>query len=373
MIARRQHRSSHASITDDAAATRVVLGVTADAGLADALRRLGAAAGVEVQLARRPPDVTTWQRSALVVVGADLARAVSAAGLPRRADLVLVTDDPQDGSVWQLAVALGAEQVAMLPDADVWLADRLAATADAPARACVVGVVGGCGGAGASVLASALAVTAVEAGKRVLLVDLDPLSGGLDLALGVDTVPGLRWPDLSGVRGRLPSVSVHEALPRLDELAVLSFGRGEPVDLPPAAVEAVLRSASRSHDLVVVDLPRAGEDRLVAAAARDLQQLLVVVPSRLRAAAAAAQVAERWRARVPSAGVVVRRPAGCRLAARAVADAVQLPLALEMRDEPGVDALLDRGQPLALRMSGPLRRAGEQWLAGHLPTSSSAA
>ena len=93
MIARRQHRSSHASITDDAAATRVVLGVTADAGLADALRRLGAAAGVEVQLARRPPDVSTWQRSALVVVGA-YALTVLSGRLDRRDGI----DDRAEGT-----------------------------------------------------------------------------------------------------------------------------------------------------------------------------------------------------------------------------------------------------------------------------------
>jgi hypothetical protein len=66
---------------------------------------------------------------------------------------------------------------------------------------------------------------------------------------------------------------------------------------------------------------------------------------------------------------VVRRASGDRLTARAVADAVQLPLVLKMRDEPRVDALLDRGEPPALHPAGPLRRACDQWLAGHLPSA----
>ncbi len=352
-------------------AIAALLAVTSDPALADVVRRLAAAAAVDV-LVTAEPDVQTWRASALVVVGADRARSV-AASLPRRSGVVVVTSDRDDTPVWRLAVALGAEQVAVLPDAEAWLVDRLSACVDPPGRARVVGVVGGCGGAGASVLASALAVTAAESGRRVLLVDLDPLGGGLDLALGVDEVPGLRWSDLSAARGRMPSDSVHDSLPRLDDLAVLSWSRGEPVDVPPAAVDAVLHSAARGHDLVVVDLPRTGEDRLLAAALRDVHDLLLVVPARLRAAAAAAQLADRWRSSVPSAGVVVRRPPGARLTARTVADAVQLPLVLDMRDESQVDGALDRGEPPALRPSGPLRRAAERWLDGHLPAVPTAA
>jgi secretion/DNA translocation related CpaE-like protein len=342
-----------------------VLGVTADPGLADAVRRLAAAAAVDVHLVDGPPDVEAWQGCELALVGSDLARSMASGRLPRRSGVVLVTRD-DDSEVWQLAVLLGAEQVAVLPDADAWLVDRLAASVDLPSTAHVVAVMGGCGGAGASVLAAGLAVAAADNGHRVLLADLDPLGGGLDLALGVDAVPGLRWPDLAGARGRLPSSSVHDSLPRLDDLAVLAWGRGGPAQVPATAVEAVLRSAARSHDLVVLDLPRAVDDRSLATAVRDVQELVLVVPARLRSAAAAAQVAGRWRDRVPSMGVVVRRGPGERLPARAVADAVQLPLILQMRDEPRLDGLLDRGEPPALRRAGPLRRACDQWLAGHL-------
>jgi secretion/DNA translocation related CpaE-like protein len=375
VIAARHHRTASAARTTTdrdvgrvgEAASAPVLAVTADPALADALRRLAAAAAVGVHVVTDVPDIEAWQSCDLALVGADLARRMASGRLPRRGQVVVVTADADGTDVWQLAVCLGAEQVAVLPDADAWLVDRLAASVEPPSRAHVVAVMGGCGGGGASVLAAGLAVAAAESGHSVLLADLDPLGGGLDLALGIDVVPGLRWPDLAGARGRLPSSSVHDSLPRLDGLAVLAWGRGAPVDVPPAAVEAVLRSAARSHDLVVVDLPRAGADGLLTAAVRDADELLLVVPARLRAAAAAAQVVERWRGCGPTMGAAVRRASGDRLTARAVADAVQLPLVLKMRDEPRVDALLDRGEPPALRLAGPLRRACDQWLAGHLP------
>jgi secretion/DNA translocation related CpaE-like protein len=339
-----------------------VLVLSSDPALADAVRRLAAAAAVDAEVLTELPDVAQWQSRALVVVGVDLARR-AAAQRPRRREVVLVSRHPVT-SVWELAVALGADQVAVLPDADDWLVDRLLVGSGRHARARVVGVLGGCGGAGSSVLAAGLAVTAAQGGRRVLLVDLDPLGGGLDLALGLDGVPGLRWPDLVEARGRLPATSVHDSLPRRGQLAVLAWGRGEPVDVPARSVEAVVRSGARTHDLVVLDLPRSGDDVLLGAAARDVHELLLVVPARVRAAAAAAEVAQRWRMRVPAIRAVVRRESGDRLSARAVADAVQVPLALSMRDEPQVDAWLDRGDPPGLRRSGPLHRACEQWLAG---------
>ena len=59
-----------------------------------------------------------------------------------------------------------------------------------------------------------------------LLVDLDPLGGGLDLLLGAERLAGLRWPDLAGARGRLGGGMLRDALPRLDGLSLLSWAGG---------------------------------------------------------------------------------------------------------------------------------------------------
>jgi len=347
---------------------RSVLARTADPRLADDLQRLAAAAGVPLTVRPDLPDAREIEGCPLLVVGGDLAAGTArqlarrASPRPERVPVLLVTNDLDDADVWQHAVALGAEQVVVLPDGQDWLVDRLAATVEPTGAARVVAVVGGCGGAGASVLAAALAVTAADTGHQVLLADLDPLGPGADLTLGVVDVPGLRWPDLAAARGRLPGGSVREALPRLDDLAVLTFGRGEPVDLAPRVVDAVLAAAVRTHDLVVLDLPRSGDPAAVAALAH-ASELLVVVPARLRATAAAAALLTGWGQLAPVTRAVVRRSSRDPLAAHTVADALGLRLALQMRDDPGLDQALRRSQAPGLRARSPLRLAAEQWLA----------
>lgn len=122
--------------------------------------------------------------------------------MPRRPGVLLLGLDLDDAGVWVRAVQLGAEHVLFLPDAETWLLDRIADAVEGvgpPAR--TVAVLGGRGGAGASTLACALAVTAARRGLRTVLVDGDPLGGGLDILLGGETAAGLRWPDLMRLTG----------------------------------------------------------------------------------------------------------------------------------------------------------------------------
>lgn len=351
--------------------------LTGDPDLLEHLRQLAAAAGVELQVPSRPGPGTRWPPG-LVLLGVDEARAAlqqrpPPAPVPRSgtsSELLLVTtangraraasDDGHDA--WRCAVLLGADQVAVLPDARDWLVERMARTVEPVATAHAVGVLGGCGGAGASVLAAAMARCAAGAGRRTLLIDLDPLGGGLDLAVGLDDVPGLRWPDLLSARGRLPSSSLHDSLPRAGSMAVLGWGRGEPLDVPVAAVDAVLDAAVRGHDVVVVDLPRT-IDPACDSALRRLDDLLVVVPSRLRSVVAASQVVASLGGRSAPPRVVVRRVPGERWSAQQVASALGLPLAAQMRDEPRLDGALGRREPPAGRSRGVLHAAAEQCLA----------
>src|SRR5665647_2748950 len=54
----------------------------------------------------------------------------------------------------------------------------------------VIGVVGGSGGVGASVLTAAIAVRAAQADLRLVCLDGDRLGGGLDVTLGIEQEPG---------------------------------------------------------------------------------------------------------------------------------------------------------------------------------------
>ncbi len=165
---------------------------------------------------------TGWETAPLVLVGDDVARRVR--GAVRRRGVVLVGRDQDDSGIWQRAVEIGADHVLMLPDGEQWLVDRIADVAEGVGRpALTVGVIGGRGGAGASTLACALAVTSAREGLRSLLVDADPMGGGLDVLLGGETADGLRWPAFAASRGRVGGGALEESLPELHSLRVLSW------------------------------------------------------------------------------------------------------------------------------------------------------
>ena len=329
--------------------------VTADPDLLDDILRLGAAAGVDIEVAHDPISARRgWAAAALVLVGDDASVAVGRAGLRRRAGVVLVGRDLDDGKIWQRAVEVGAEHVSLLPAAEPWLIARLADALDGgAARGVTVGVIGGRGGAGASTLAAALAITAMRAGRRVMLVDADPYGGGADLLFGGEHAAGLRWCDVADANGRIGGEELRAALPHIGELAVLSYDRGDPIELRADAMSSVLDAAARVCDLVVADLPRYIDDAArVALAAADFA--LLVVPAEVRAVASAARVATEVTKVIDDVRLVVRGPAPGGLAALDVATALNLPLHGQLKAEPNLAATLERGEAPAGQGRGPL-------------------
>src|SRR6266545_3554622 len=272
--------------------------ITRDPGLLEELLRLADAAGVEVEVAQDAHAARPrFAAAPVVLVDAACANGFLRARLPRRPGVVLVCADPAAEPPWELAEALGAEHVAVLPAAEPWLVDRLVravGTRYGPAR--VVAVLGGRGGAGASVFAAGLAVTAARSGLRAMLVDADPLGGGVDLVLGWEALDGLRWPALAADE----PASLVDSLPTSGELAVLSWDRGDVFGVPVDAMAAAL------------DAGRAGRE------------------------------------------LVVRGPAPGRLRPREIARALGLPLAGSLRAEPDLARALERGEPPAGTGKGPL-------------------
>jgi secretion/DNA translocation related CpaE-like protein len=327
--------------------------VTGDAELLDDLLRLCAAAGTEPQVHRSVPERKgSWEEASLVLVGDDAAERCR--GATRRRGVMLVGRDQDDPDVWQRAVEIGADCVLRLPDAESWLVDRIADAAEGVGRpALTVGVIGGRGGAGASTLACALAVTAARAGRRTMLVDGDPLGGGLDVLLGGEQTEGRRWPDFAASKGRVAGGALEESLPRLHDLRVLSWDRGDSVVIRPEAMRSVLAAARRRGGVVVVDLPRR-VDEGVAEALAQLDVGLLVVPAELRAVAAAGRVASLVSMVLRDLRAVVRGPYATGLDDRWIADALGLPLVGELPSEPGLSQALDGAAPPGSRARGPL-------------------
>ncbi len=347
---------------------RLPLVVTADPDLLDDLLRLAAAGGTEVDVAPDPAAARVrFAHAPHVLIGADQAAACLRARLPRRTRVIVVGSEPVADSAWEVAELLGAEHIAVLPTAEPWIVDRFAEQPSPTPPGRVLAVIGGRGGAGASILAGALAVTAVRAGHRTLLVDADPLGGGLDLVLGWERVDGLRWPALSAADGRVDPPALLGALPHRGDLVLLSFARDEHEPVPGEAMAATLDAGRRARDLIVADLPRRLDDAAVLAL-QAAGRTLLVVPAELRATAAAGRVAGLVRAHCEDVSVVVRGPAPGRLRAREIAKALGLPLAGSLRPEPAVCEALERGEAPAADGRGPLaelcRRVVDDLVAG---------
>jgi len=283
-----------------------VLVVTAEPGLLDDLLRLAAAAGVIPDVAADSgAALRAWPTAGVVLVGADQAAALADRQPTRRARVHVVTTGAAADSLFRSAVTLGAASVLELPAADPWLVELLADAADgSSAPAVTVGVVGGCGGAGATTFACALAATAAADGAT-LLVDADPLGGGADRVVGLEEQPGIRWDALLGAGGRLGSRSLREALPRRGDLAVLAWPARERCSLDAGTAREVLLAAQRGHRLVVLDLPRR-LDEVTSWLMSACDSLVLVSRADLPAAAAAARMLGRVRDLVREPLLVVR-------------------------------------------------------------------
>lgn len=122
-------------------------------------------------------------------------------------------------------------------------------------RGMIIGVMGAHGGAGTTLLASWLARTLSEQDSTGL-IDLDPLSLGLDAGLGLTDEPGLRWADLSEEAGALVPNRLNAALPHLGGLRVLSADSRGAVSGSGQGGERAISALSQVHATTVLDLPR---------------------------------------------------------------------------------------------------------------------
>ncbi|BAX94759.1 hypothetical protein MSG_04646 [Mycobacterium shigaense] len=346
-----------------------VLAVLTDPQLRDELDRVAAAVGLRVVHAGAGAvSRKTWSAAAAVVLDSAAADRCARAGLPRRAHVTVLTLAEPATATWTAAIAAGAQHVLQLPLQEDGLVRGLAEAAESAGddgpRGRVVAVIGGRGGAGASVFAVALALGAADA----LLVDLDSWGGGIDLLVGSESAPGLRWPDLALQSGRLVWTAVRDALPRHRGVSFLS-GTRRGYELAAGPVDAVVDAGRRGGVTVVCDLPRRLTD--AAQSAMDCADLLVVVsPCDVRACAAGAAMAPVLAAINPNLGLVVRGPSPGGLRAAEVADLTGLPLLASMRPQPRLAEQLDRGG-LRVRRRSPLAVAAGQVLAV-LPRAGSA-
>lgn len=321
-----------------------VLLISADPTLIAAVERCAAAAGMTPERADATTASHRWERPALVLVGADQLALLPA--LPRRADVVVVSagagvglaSEP-DADTWRLALALGAEHVVTLPQADGWLVDRLGRAEDRRGAAGVIlGVIPASGGAGASTLALAVAAVAASRARSTLVIDADGWGGGLEILAGCDGQPGARWSDVHAGEGRIAPASLREAFPMANGSAILSVQRRRDGAPSRDQLHAVADAARRAFDLVVIDLPRA------LAADVDTDQRIVLARDRVRSVLAAAHL----RSLHADALVAMRHGRGGIDAADA-AHAIGAPITASFASERVIAEAGEHGDPLPRR------------------------
>jgi secretion/DNA translocation related CpaE-like protein len=337
-------------------ARRIAL-LTARADIRSSVVRLAALTGADVEVVTGSDGVrAAWRAAQVVVIGFDLASVAAAAGLPRRGDVVVVTTVEPDDALWRWAVELGAARLLVLPSDERGLLELMSDALDVSAASgSTIAVIGGCGGAGASTFAAALAITAARESPTVL-VDGDRYGGGLDVLLGAEQATGARWPDLAGARGRLDASALADSVVRVDNLAVLSWDRTPSAGLDDEAATAVITAAARGFPWVIVDLPRhLDPGGSVFLAAADL--VVLVVPATVRATAAAAMVAAQVIERSAPLQLVVRDAGAGRLAVSEVAAALGLATVATLQSESAVAAAAQRGEPPLRRRRGSLADA----------------
>lgn len=291
--------------------TQAILVAIHDPVLHPEAMHIAAATGRPIVDSTSPADVARhWNRVSAVLLDAEMAGNITN---DRRRDRIFLLGSDPGPADYRAAMTIHAEQALLLP---AQTAELLTALGRDDGRTLsvnrgsgtVIGVLGVAGGVGVSTIAVALA-RRWATGNPTVLIDAVPGSGGLDLLVGAEDIPGARWPDLGFTRGAVAAKDVVAALPAMGEnLFVLSAARSlvaDPFVLEPAVVKAAVMSLMEGdHPMdVVVDLQ-------VGAIAEEvvpvLDHLVVVVPAEVRAVAAAVSHLQELKRHQVQVSVVLR-------------------------------------------------------------------
>ena len=235
-------------------------------GIEKAARRVADAADLACTV-RTPAQhaVAARGRTEAVEIVLVSARAAPAlATVPGQRPLVLA-ERPDDPRLLHAALALRAEAVLPVHD-ELELLQRVRLLRDQASErerpgARLVSLRGAVGGAGASSLAAALALESA-ASRSTTLIDGDP-HGSLELLLGDpwsragEQAGAAGWNRLVDLEGHADPELMRGLLPAEGLLRLIGHGRERDRIDPGPRLPAVVESASRSAEMVIVDLPRA--------------------------------------------------------------------------------------------------------------------
>lgn len=321
--------ASAPSTAVSADAARRALWSGPDASLREMVADHATAAGLELVDEAGTDPVAVQLVDAAALTADSPSRAVTPGAPPL---LVITGEETVAVQTWQSALGIGARGLLQLPGDSELLLSHLSALSRPRSQTAMIGVAAGHGGAGASSFAARLAAAARRHGP-VVLIDADPLGGGLDLLVEQSETSGVRWADLDGL-GSQDGAALREGLPVVDDVALLVAG--EAPGPQAAALSRALTALAPLGGTVIVDL----SPSLVPTAAEHLDHLLLVTTATDHAVRAAARRLSTWPNPPGRMTALVRRRGPLHPAE--VAEDLSLPLAAAFHDSPaGTVPLLD--------------------------------
>lgn len=310
---------------------------------------IAAATGCEIFDSTNPADILRLlPRAEALIIDAASAQDLHAyaqhnqVDIPSRERIFHVTAEP--GPIdYRSALRCHAEEAFLVPSqAPELLAalgkHRLTHNHGYPAKQnqCIAisGAVGGCG---VSTFSAAVARTAAADGRYqcISLLDLVDSSGGLDLLMGLEDTPGIRWPDLSLGEGHIDYEALDQAIPHTsyDHIGVLSQARTSVAGAgclkdPVPTISRVIHSIHEAATSVlgVMDCPAIfgqADHALAQLISEEAALVVLVVPAEIRAVAAAAGRSAELKSAGVTPLIVLRHRSWSGLGAKEVEDILQ--------------------------------------------------
>lgn len=254
-------------------------------------------------------------------------------------ETTLVLAGDATANSWQVASAIDAKHIVLIPESRQWLVDYIKS---APTRlGQVVSFAGVTGGAGSTSIALAFARSAAQTGRSVTLVDLDFSSVGLEIAAGCEKLAGLNWSTLQRDAAQADGDAIIAELPEIEGVRLLANDvLGTPQDF--GLQERVIEQLNQHCDLVVIDFGRWKIE--TANNSLPINQKYLVVPNTIRACAVGKEIFRIVNEQ--NQKLIIREVPGSGLNPVMVAQTLDTPLAAVVPTDPRICELSEQGLAL---------------------------
>ena len=259
---------------------------------------------------------------------------------PQHIETALILTGSPSPHTWRIAAQIDAKHLVLLPESKTWLIEFLKVNQVSPAQ--TAAFIGAAGGVGTSTLTLTVAKHFATLGKRVVVVDLDFTSVGMQIAAGADKYPGLTWSNLLREANDADPVALFDALPQIHGVRILG-NESLSESVSPQLIRETLVKLRNSSDVLVIDAGRWSYcERLL----EDFSGAnFLVVPNTVRGCAVGREIYTDTHAK--DLQLIVREVPGSALNPLAIAQSLNKPLAKVIPNDHRICELSEQGQMLA--------------------------